>query len=122
VTTIAFKDGIIAADSRSTFATEAGGSSKHVCSKLFRRTIKLGKRKPYDVIIATAGESAPGMVFVDWYALTAGIGEPPRVLLDHDPDFVCLILSPFGLFEVDKYCQSLTRSTRSGAGAKKPLP
>lgn len=105
MTTIAFKDGILAADSRSTIETEAGGCTKHTCAKLFRRTIKIGKRKPYDVVIATAGEVGPALVYVDWYAISAGLGEPPRVLLDHDSDFTCLILTPHGLYEVDKFCR-----------------
>lgn len=101
MTTIAFRDGVIAADSRSTIETEAGGSTKHVCAKLFRKTIKEG-RKTFDVIIGTAGEVGPALVYLDWYGTP---GDPPRVLLDHDPDFTCLILRPDGLFEVDKFCR-----------------
>lgn len=120
VTTIAYDGERIAADSQETCETEAGGSTKHVCAKLFRKRIGEG-RKAYDVIIATAGESSPGMVFVDWY----GTGkEIPRVLIDHDPDFTCLILSPMGLFEVDKYCRPIERTEKFyaiGSGRKEAL-
>lgn len=101
MTTIAYRDGIIAADSRLTYTTEAGGSRKHSCVKLFRKTVTQGK-KTFDVIIATAGESSPALVFYDWY----GSGKPiPDVLLHHGGDFTCLILTPKGLFEADVYCR-----------------
>ena len=120
MTTIAYKDGVIAADSRETHETEAGGSTKHVCAKLFRKTVGEG-RKAYEVILATAGESSPGMIFVDWY----GTGkEVPRMLLDRDPDFTCLILTPQGLFEADEYCRPVERSETAyaiGSGRKEAL-
>lgn len=100
MTTIAFRAGILAADSRLTYSTEEGGGRKFKCVKLFRKTI--GKKKKRDVIIATAGESSPGMVFVDWY----GTGKPvPDVFLNIECDFTCLILEPDGLYEADRFCR-----------------
>lgn len=94
MTTIAFKDGILAADSRS---TSNYYDRVHRCQKLFRKTTKDGA----EVIIATAGENAPGLVFVEWY----GSGKkPPLKLLDGDADFCCLVLTKKGLFEFDKWC------------------
>lgn len=120
MTTIAYKDGIIAADSRATYTTEAGGSRKHICTKLYRKQITEG-RKTFDVIIATAGESSPSLVFLDWY----GTGTPiPDVLLHHGGDFTCLILRPDGLFEVDVMCRPdpiMEPFYAIGSGAKEAL-
>ena len=100
MTTIAYRDGILAADSRLT-VDHGSGARKHTCKKLFRKRVGEGK-KAYDVIIATAGESSPGMVFVDWY----GSGKPvPDLFLHLGGDFLCLVLSPSGLFEYDVYCR-----------------
>lgn len=120
MTTIAYKDGIIAADSRATYTTEAGGSRKHLCTKLYRKRVTEGK-KTFDVIIATAGESSPALVFVDWY----GTGKPiPEVLLHHGGDFTCLILTPKGLFEADVMCRPdpiIEPFYAIGSGAKEAL-
>jgi len=100
MTTIAYRDGILAADSRLT-VDHGCGARKHTCRKLFRKRVGEGK-KAHDVIIATAGESSPGMVFVDWY----GSGKPPPDIFMHlGGDFLCLVLSPEGLFEYDVYCR-----------------
>lgn len=101
MTTIAYRDGIIAADSRVTVHTEAGGARKHLCTKLYRKRITEG-RKTFDVVIGTAGESFSALVFLDWY----GSGKPmPDALRDLGGDFTCLILRPDGLYEADVYCR-----------------
>jgi hypothetical protein len=100
MTTIAYRDGILAADSRLT-VDHGSGARKHTCKKLFRKRVTEGK-KSFDVIIATAGESSPGMVFVDWY----GSGKPvPELFLHLGGDFLCLVLRPDGLYEYDVYCR-----------------
>jgi hypothetical protein len=120
MTTIAYRDGIIAADSRLTYATVGGGSRKHVCTKLYRKRITEG-RKTFDVIIATAGEASPSLIFVDWY----GSGEPiPDMLKIQGGDFTCLILRPDGLYEADVYCRPdkiLDSFFAVGSGAKEAL-
>jgi len=101
MTTIAYRDGVLASDSQVTVSTEGGGSRKHTCVKLFRKKVTKGK-KTFDVVIATAGETSPGLVFVEWY----GSGKPiPDVFLHIGGDFTCLVLTPKGLFEYDVYCQ-----------------
>lgn len=101
MTTIAYRDGVLAADSRLTYSTDGGGSRKHLCTKLYRKTITEGRRT-FEVVIATAGESSPALVFVDWY----GSGKPPpEILRDLGGDFTCLILRPDGLYEADVYCR-----------------
>lgn len=101
MTTIAYRDGVIAADSRVTVHTEAGGTRKHLCTKLYRKKVTEG-RKTFDVVIGTAGESFSALVFVDWY----GTGKPmPDSLRELGGDFTCLILRPDGLYEADVYCR-----------------
>jgi hypothetical protein len=110
VTTIVYRDGIIAADSRATYSSEDGGARVWGCEKLFRRR---------DAIIATAGETGPGLVFVDWYA--SGAKTPPSAFIDGDADFSCLVLTRKGLFEFDKWCRGERITSEFyaiGSGAK----
>lgn len=119
MTTIAYRDGILAADSRVTYG-EDSGARIHSCKKLYRKTVTQGK-KSFDVIIATAGESSPGLLFVDWY----GSGKPiPDTFLHLGGDFLCLVLTPSGLFEYDVYCRGEPVSDdfyAIGSGAKAAL-
>lgn len=119
MTTIAYRDGILAADSRVTYG-EDSGARIHTCKKLYRKTVTQGK-KSFDVIIATAGESSPGLLFVDWY----GSGKPiPDTFLHLGGDFLCLVLTPSGLFEYDVYCRGEPVSDdfyAIGSGAKAAL-
>lgn len=79
----------MAADSRATYDDDRVVRTE----KLFRK----GK-----AIIGLAGESEPGLIFLDWY----GSGkEPPRILLDGNADFTALVLTRKGLFEYGKYCR-----------------
>lgn len=120
MTVIAYRDGVIASDSRVTADSEAGGTRMFKCEKLYRKTIKIGRRK-LPVIIGTAGESAPGLIFVDWYGSDK---PPPSQLIDGEADFTCLILRPDGLFEVDKWCRPdkvLSKFYAIGSGAKAAL-
>jgi len=119
VTTIAYRDGVLAADSQVTYG-EDGSARTHSCKKLFRKTVTQGK-KSYDVVIATAGESSPGLVFVDWF----GSGKPvPDIFLHLGGDFLCLVLTPQGLFEYDVYCRGeevMDDFYAIGSGAKVAL-
>lgn len=120
MTTIAYRAGILAADSWATYSSEAGGSRRHICTKLYRKTVGEGK-KAHDVIIGTAGETSPALAFLDWF----GSGRPiPEVLLQLGGDFSCLVLTPEGLFEADVYCR-LDRVQEEffaiGSGAKAAL-
>lgn len=105
MTTIAYRKGVMAADSRATY--EDDRITK--VDKLFRK----GK-----AIIGLAGESEPGLVFLDWY----GTGkEPPSCLIDGDADFTALVLTRKGLFEYGKYCRPervLDDFHAIGSGAK----
>lgn len=96
MTTIAYRDGVIASDSCATHTTEAGGAVKLLCEKLYRKEVGPEKRP---VIIGTAGESMPALIFVEWYG--SGKKPPKRI---KDTDFTCLILDGDQLFEADAWC------------------
>jgi hypothetical protein len=117
VTTIAVKDGCIAADSRVTLQTEAGGSRMFLCEKLYHRKFMIGEVE-HEAIIALGGDSFPGLVFLDWF----GSGkEPPEVLITGEADFTALVLRREGLFEYDKWCRGdkiLNPYYAVGSGAK----
>jgi hypothetical protein len=122
MTVIAYRDGILAADSQTTTETEAGGIRKFGCEKLFH--FKSTARHEHECIIATAGENAPGLIFLDWYARAPPKRKPPSQLVDGDADFTCLVLTKAGLFEYDKYCrgeQIKEQFYAIGCGAKAAL-
>lgn len=95
MTTIAYREGIVAADS-----AETGEDGVQVnCEKLFRK--RVGRRH---VVIATAGGTYSGMVFVDWY----GSGEPvPSVLseLDLSEDFEVFVFDHGKVYTANHLCR-----------------
>jgi hypothetical protein len=98
MTVIAYKDGVMAGDSRSTIETESGGIRMSKCEKMYRKILPSGD----EVIIGVAGEGFPALVFVDWI----GSGkEPPELLIHGDADFSAIVLTKEGLFEYDKWCR-----------------
>jgi hypothetical protein len=114
MTTIAYRSGVIAADSRTTTHTEEGGSRVFRCEKLYRKF----PGHPDEVILGTAGETFSSLVFVDWY----GTGKKrPSELIDGDADFTVLAFTRKGLFEYDKWCRGeriLNSFYAVGSGAK----
>lgn len=92
MTTIAYdaESGVIAADSQETGC----GGDKYSCKKLFRVN---------SAIIATAGGTYAGQLFVNWYSQwedepdwDAWDDHPDLVNLDVDEDFECLVLRDDG--------------------------
>lgn len=99
MTVITCRNGIMAADSRATVETEAGGIRMQPCEKMYRKVLPTGE----EVIIGVAGEGFPALAFVDWY----GSGkEPPELFIHGDADFSILVLTKDGMFEYDKWCRS----------------
>lgn len=94
MTTIVYRDGIVAADSRVTSESEAGGHIVHHCVKLFRKG---------GAIVGLQGESSPGMLFLSWFGSKA---PPPSALMESEADFCALVLTRKGLFEYDKWCNA----------------
>jgi hypothetical protein len=117
MTTVAYRSGILAADSRSTTHTDAGGARVFLSEKLFRKSI-LVNGVQQEVILATAGETFSGLVFVDWL----GSGkEAPENLIHGDAEFTVLVLQNDGLWEFDKWCRGekvLNEFYAVGSGAK----
>jgi ATP-dependent protease HslVU (ClpYQ) peptidase subunit len=91
MTTIAFRDGIMAADTQ-----ETAGESQMRCKKIFRATSPKGRR----VLIGTAGGSFAGMIYVDHFK--SGKERPITIdYMDIEEDFHNLIWDGTNLFEVN---------------------
>jgi hypothetical protein len=90
MTVIAYRDGIIAADSRSTTVGKEAGI------RFFDSSVKLFRKA--GCVIATAGSSSPGMVFVRWYG--SGVKKKHEAMTS-DADWTCLVLDKDGLWEWD---------------------
>lgn len=109
--------GVMVADSQVTVDSEAGGSRKFRCKKLYEKD---------GAIIGLAGESSPGMVFLRWYG-TARMrdNKPPPRFENIDADFTALVLKPDGtLWEYDAWCvgeQVEEEFYAIGSGAKAAL-
>lgn len=117
MTTIAIKHGMMAADSRVSLETEAGGARMFRCEKLYR--IMLGRKQ---AIVGLAGGSFDGLEFLDW--LIAGKKDPPQRLIDGDAAFTAVVLTRNGLFEYDRWCRAdkiLEPFYAVGSGAKAAL-
>jgi len=118
MTSIAYRDGVFAADSRETWESEAGGTVIRTCQKLFRK--RIGKR---DVVIATAGGTYAGMIFVDWYGSSKPV---PEILadLDTEEDFAVLVHDRGKLFHANHLCRLVEVQdpfTAVGSGYKAAL-
>lgn len=110
MTTIAYRSGIVAADSRE---TDEDDGCYELCEKLFRR--RVGKR---DVVMGTSGGTYAGMIFVDWYGSGTPI-PPPLIALDADADFEVIILDRGRIFLANHLCRPVeivTSYTAIGTG------
>jgi len=99
MTTIAFRAGIFAADSR-----EFDGEAMALTEKLFRVKVRKSRR---EAIIATAGGTYLGMVFVDWYKRTGGTGDAPAILAQAnlEEDFEVLVWDRGKLHAANHLCR-----------------
>lgn len=89
MTTLVYKNGIMAADTQETWDGRA------------RRCVKLYKHG--DTIIGIAGDSFTGMLFVDWYIGGADKDDIPNLThLDADEDFYCLVWEKGKLWVVNR--------------------
>ena len=105
MTTIAYRNGVLAADSRVTVSSEAGGDRTFNCEKLFRKFVAGPEGAIEEVILATAGDSTSGMVFVDWYG--SGHEPPVQQFIAAAADFTVLVLRKDGLWEYDAWCRGM---------------
>ena len=98
LTTIAFRNGIMAADTQETW----GDNKFLTVEKIFIRTLGT-KARPRDVLFGTAGGSYAGMAYVDWYGSPKTMPAFFRDLSD-DEDFSILIWDRNKLFVVNWMC------------------
>lgn len=137
MTTIAFRNGILAADSCETFENDdaAYGTSQNSCNKLFR----VG---PF--VVALQGDSTPGMLWLRWFENSGDYfnqdgdvysGPPVNLarvpenlterFLAQDADFTAVVLDEDGdLFEYDKWGIPVPVTSEyyaCGSGAKAAL-
>lgn len=116
---IVYRNGVLAADTRMTVETEAGGSVLHKCDKLYA----LDKSQLGRVIVGLAGGSFDGLAFLDW--LRGSDEKPPERLIDGDADFSALVLTENNkLYEFDKWCRKDAIKAKFyaiGSGAKAAL-
>lgn len=121
MTTIAYRNGVMAADSQTSTDTEGGGARYFKCVKLYRKFAG----QPNEAILGTAGETFSGLVFVDWY----GTGkDAPENLIHGDADFTVIVLTRVDgkhvLTEFDKWCRGdeiIEPFYAVGSGAKGAL-
>ena len=112
----------MAADSRVTVDSEAGGSRVFRCIKLYRVKVHT-PRKTNPAIVGLAGGAYDGLAFLDWLQGAAN-KEPPARLIEGEADFTALVLYRHGLFEYDKWCRPdriKERFYAVGSGAKAAL-
>lgn len=99
MTTIAFRDGVIASDSRATW----DDWSLSRCVKLYRIKSRIDPVKG-DVIVGTAGVSSAALLFVDWLEQ----GGEPRLHdrgVDDTTEFECLVVHRTGVWTADRLCR-----------------
>jgi len=115
MTTIAYRNGIIAADSRVTTSDESAGDYAGKCVKLLR----VG-----DNIVALQGDSSPGMAWLHWF----GEGMKDDTLRDQirtsEADFTAVVLNKRGLWTWDSWLipeRVTARFYAVGSGTKAAL-
>lgn len=118
MTTIAYRNGILAADSRETTSDESAGDYAGKCVKLLRL-----KLLP-PTIVALQGDSGAGMAWLDWY----GKGQTDEALAAHiratQADFTAVVLSKAGLWVWDSWLipqRVTTKFYAVGSGTKAAL-
>ncbi len=96
MTTICYRNGILAADSRITTSDESAGDYMGKCAKLIRLP---------DCIVGLQGESSPGVAFLNWYRTGMKDMEMRAHILASGADFTAVVLTKHGLFVWDCWMQ-----------------
>jgi len=115
MTTIAYRNGIIAADSRETTSDESAGDYAGKCVKLLR----VG-----DNVVALQGESSPGMAWLHWFREGMRDEALAQSIRDAQNDFTAVVLNKRGLWTWDCWLvpQKVTaRFYAVGSGTKAAL-
>lgn len=97
MTTVAFRDGVIAADTLGI----KGVSARRICKKLWRME---------NAVIGFAGNYQDGVNFVEWWRKGHNMSELPKFIQyrgsDDAPDFTAIVLTKAGAFEWTEHFQS----------------
>lgn len=100
MTTVVFRDGVMASDTRGTH----GDAGIMKCNKLFRVMVKATPRaKPREHILGICGDVYAAMCFVNWY----GSGKPRPEIFDNmheSEEFGVMIWTGRKLLEVNRLC------------------
>lgn len=101
MTTIVYRDGVMAADSCITMSDESAGDHKGTCVKLFRLP-KIKDSLPA-CIVGLQGESSPGMAWLEWYKGGQEDDDLKSHIRSSGADFTALVLYRHGLFVWDSW-------------------
>ena len=94
MTVIAYRDGVVAADSQETM----WDGRIQQCTKLF---------KVNDSIVCTAGDSYTGLIYLEWYKKGANPEYIPDLsMVDISEDFECLVIEKENIYTINRFFQS----------------
>lgn len=88
MTTIAYRDGYMSADSS---CTTDDDSLQFQCTKIFRKG---------NALIGLSGEDGPGMIFLEWYGTK--LNKRPQPYSSKEA-FEALVATPEGVFRFDRF-------------------
>lgn len=94
MTTIAYRDGVMAADSLS---STSDGTKFYHTQKLYRRTVGKGKQRR-KVVMGLCGNVAACLAFIDWFGSDE---QPPSV--QSDEDFTVILADNGRLYEANRF-------------------
>lgn len=101
MTTIVYRDGVLAADSCYTEDSESGGSRVFQCQKLHK--CQLSGFPPAYVYVGLAGAGGPGLRFLRWVKDGMNRNAPPS--FDPGDDFVALVVMDGDAYVFDRYME-----------------
>lgn len=117
MTTIAYRDGVMAADSCLTEESESGGSRAYQCRKIYKKRVVSGPTSR-EVLIGLSGAGGPGLLFLEWY----GSGMERPEIMDKDMgDFGALVVDGDTIAVYDRFYVAepvIERYHAIGSGAK----
>lgn len=99
MTTIAYRNGILAADSRETTSDESAGDYAGKCVKLLR----LDPPREPACIVALQGDSGAGMAWLDWFSKGQGDEDLKARIRESEADFTAVVLNKHGLWTWDSW-------------------
>ncbi len=99
MTTIAYRNGILATDSRETTSDEHAGDYANRCVKLLR----LDPPREPECIAALQGDSSAGMAWLEWFNKGQADDTLRDAIRDSEADFTAVVLNKYGLWTWDRW-------------------